>query len=106
MSATMRVHDFVDNKALFPVQPPPVIHINARQYPVPFSFDLFLLSHFDKVSILFSFLSLSQVTIHFNRKTPSIDYVSEAFKKVCKIHKRLPPGGKFIADFFSFYIGH
>ncbi|KAG0232160.1 putative ATP-dependent RNA helicase DHR1 [Actinomortierella wolfii] len=32
-------------------------------------------------------------TIHFNKKTPDYDYVSEAFRKVSKIHTRLPEGG-------------
>lgn len=64
MSATLRVDDFTSNPSLFP-KPPPVIHISARQHPV---------------------------TVHFSRKTVS-DYVTEAYKKVCKIHSRLPPGG-------------
>jgi ATP-dependent RNA helicase DHX37/DHR1 len=33
-----------------------------------------------------------QVTVHFSRRTPS-DYVEEAYKKICKIHRKLPPGG-------------
>ena len=33
------------------------------------------------------------VTVHFNKKTPGDDYVGEAFRKVCKIHKQLPEGG-------------
>jgi len=65
MSATMRVADFTANNRLFP-QPPPVVNVNARQYPV---------------------------NIHFNRKTALNNYVDEAFKKVAKIHQRLPPGG-------------
>ena len=64
MSATLRIDDFASNERLFPT-PPPVIHISARQHPV---------------------------TIHFNRRTVG-DYVTEAYKKVCKIHSRLPPGG-------------
>ncbi|KAI8097439.1 P-loop containing nucleoside triphosphate hydrolase protein [Halteromyces radiatus] len=67
MSATLRVSDFTENKALFAV-PPPVINVNARQFPV---------------------------NIHFNRRTPE-DHVAEAFKKVCKIHERLPHGGILI----------
>lgn len=63
MSATLRVADFAENSTLF-ATPPPVIHIGARQHPV---------------------------TIHFSRRTVS-DYVGEAYKKVCKIHSRLPPG--------------
>ncbi|WRT64167.1 uncharacterized protein IL334_001096 [Kwoniella shivajii] len=64
MSATLRVSDFAENSTLF-AKPPPVLHITARQHPV---------------------------TIHFSRKTLG-DYVTEAYKKVCKIHARLPPGG-------------
>jgi ATP-dependent RNA helicase DHX37/DHR1 len=65
MSATMRVTDFTANTRLFP-QPPPVINVDARQYPVD---------------------------IHFNKRTILRDSVDEAFKKVSKIHKKLPPGG-------------
>jgi len=54
MSATLRVEDFTENKVLFP-SPPPVIKVEARQYPV---------------------------TIHFNKRTELNDYVDAAFKKV------------------------
>ncbi|KAI9361067.1 P-loop containing nucleoside triphosphate hydrolase protein [Pilaira anomala] len=64
MSATLRVSDFTENKTLFPVVPP-VINVNARQFPV---------------------------AIHFNKKTP-MDHVGEAYKKITKIHERLPTGG-------------
>ncbi|WWC66285.1 uncharacterized protein I206_100186 [Kwoniella pini CBS 10737] len=64
MSATLRVSDFAENTNLFN-NPPPILHITARQHPV---------------------------TLHFSRRTVS-DYVMEAYKKVCKIHNRLPPGG-------------
>ena len=67
MSATLRVSDFAANTTLFP-SPPPVISIPARQHPV---------------------------TVHFARRTQS-DYVSEAIKKVVKIHARLPPGGVLV----------
>lgn len=67
MSATLRVTDFTANRTLFPT-PPPVITITTRQHPV---------------------------TIHFNRRTPT-DYLGEAFKKVSKIHTRLPPGGVLV----------
>lgn len=67
MSATLRLADFTENKTLFPT-PPPTIHVPARQHPV---------------------------TIHFARKTVA-DYVDEAYKKVCKIHARLPPGGVLV----------
>ncbi|AMD21767.1 HFL089Cp [Eremothecium sinecaudum] len=63
MSATLRVSDFSENRALFST-PPPILKVDGRQYPV---------------------------SIHFNRKT-SHDYLEEAFKKTCKIHRRLPPG--------------
>lgn len=67
MSATLRVSDFAENKALFP-SPPPIITVSARQHPV---------------------------TVHFSRRTSS-DYVTEAVKKASKIHSRLPPGGILI----------
>ncbi|XP_018651171.1 putative atp-dependent RNA helicase [Schistosoma mansoni] len=35
MSATLKVDDFAENRRLFPHKPPPVIHIESRQYPVP-----------------------------------------------------------------------
>ncbi|CAN0388122.1 unnamed protein product, partial [Ectocarpus sp. 8 AP-2014] len=65
MSATLRVTDFTENKALFPV-PPPVISATSRQHPV---------------------------TVHFSKRTELYDYSGETFKKVCKIHQRLPEGG-------------
>ncbi|XP_069071478.1 probable ATP-dependent RNA helicase DHX37 [Pleurodeles waltl] len=65
MSATLRIEDFTQNARLFPV-PPPVIKIDARQFPV---------------------------TVHFNKRTPLEDYAGECFRKVCKIHRMLPPGG-------------
>jgi ATP-dependent RNA helicase DHX37/DHR1 len=64
MSATLRVADFTENTTLFAV-PPPVIQAEGRQYPV---------------------------TNHFARKTPH-DYVGEAFRKISKGHRKLPPGG-------------
>ncbi|OCF55427.1 ATP-dependent RNA helicase DHX37/DHR1 [Kwoniella mangroviensis CBS 10435] len=64
MSATLRVSDFAENSVLFS-KPPPILHITARQHPV---------------------------TLHFSRRTVS-DYVTEAYKKICKIHNRLPQGG-------------
>lgn len=67
MSATLRVSDFSENPALFKT-PPPIINVQARQYPV---------------------------SIHFNRKT-NYDYLEEAFKKTCKIHRKLPEGGILI----------
>lgn len=64
MSATLRVEDFTENQKLFRT-PPPVIKVDARQFPV---------------------------TIHFNKRTPLEDYTGEAFHKTCKIHRMLPPG--------------
>ena len=67
MSATLRVEDFTSNHVLFnPI--PPVVKVEARQFPV---------------------------TIHFNKHTPN-DYVSEAFRKVTKIHQTLPAGGVLV----------
>eukprot|EP00897_Mesotaenium_endlicherianum_P007407 jgi/Mesen1/6695/ME000343S05868 len=65
MSATLRVEDFTANSRMFP-SPPPVITVPARQFPV---------------------------TIHFSRRTELHDYVGAAYKKVCAIHRKLPPGG-------------
>nr|XP_033811331.1 probable ATP-dependent RNA helicase DHX37 [Geotrypetes seraphini]XP_033811332.1 probable ATP-dependent RNA helicase DHX37 [Geotrypetes seraphini] len=65
MSATLRIEDFTENKRLFPT-PPPVIKVEARQFPV---------------------------TVHFNKRTPLDDYAGECFRKVCKIHHMLPTGG-------------
>ncbi|KAI1173676.1 DEAH-box RNA helicase [Nemania sp. FL0916] len=62
MSATLRISD-VTNSTLFP-SPPPVLNIEGRQYPV---------------------------TMHFSRKT-HVDYVDEAFKKIIRGHRKLPPG--------------
>lgn len=67
MSATLRVSDFTENKTLFDI-PPPVLKVDARQYPV---------------------------SVHFNKKTP-FDYLDEVYRKTCKIHQRLPPGGILI----------
>lgn len=64
MSATLRVEDFTKNTRLFKV-PPPVIKVDARQFPV---------------------------TIHFNKITAD-DYIREALLKSIKIHTKLPEGG-------------
>jgi ATP-dependent RNA helicase DHX37/DHR1 len=68
MSATLRVSDFTENSLLFK-QPPPVINIKSRQYPV---------------------------TVHFSKKTDLGDYTESCFKKVTKIHENLPNGGILI----------
>ncbi|XP_068939394.1 probable ATP-dependent RNA helicase DHX37 [Petaurus breviceps papuanus] len=65
MSATLRVEDFTQNSRLFSA-PPPVVKVDSRQFPV---------------------------TVHFNKRTPLHDYSGECFRKVCKIHRMLPPGG-------------
>uniref|UniRef100_F7F3D3 Activating signal cointegrator 1 complex subunit 3 n=1 Tax=Ornithorhynchus anatinus TaxID=9258 RepID=F7F3D3_ORNAN len=65
MSATLRVEDFTQNTRLFR-EPPPVIKVDARQFPV---------------------------TVHFNKRTPLDDYSGECFRKVSKIHRMLPAGG-------------
>ncbi|XP_059660034.1 ATP-dependent RNA helicase DEAH13-like isoform X3 [Cornus florida] len=65
MSATLRVEDFVSGRRIF-YDPPPVIEVPTRQYPV---------------------------TIHFSKRTKDGDYIGQAYKKVMTIHKRLPAGG-------------
>ncbi|KRT81484.1 helicase, partial [Oryctes borbonicus] len=64
MSATLRIQDFTENRRLFKVAPP-VINVEARQFPV---------------------------TIHFNKRTNE-NYVKEALRKTTKIHTTLPEGG-------------
>ena len=64
MSATLQVESLRDNSRLWKT-PPPVINVDARQRPV---------------------------TCHFSRVTAD-DHMMAAFKKVCRIHSKLPPGG-------------
>lgn len=64
MSATLRIEDMTQNPKLFET-PPPVLEVEGRQFPV---------------------------TVHFSRRT-HYDYVEEAFKKISRGHKKLPPGG-------------
>lgn len=64
MSATLRIEDMTQNPKLFET-PPPVLEVEGRQFPV---------------------------TVHFSRRTHH-DYVEEAFKKISRGHKKLPPGG-------------
>ena len=64
MSATLQVDTFRENRRLFP-SPPPVLKVEARQYPV---------------------------TTHFSRVTPD-DHLDAAYRKVLKIHGKLPAGG-------------
>ena len=68
MSATLRISDFTDNRALFRQGPPPLVQAEGRQYPV---------------------------TVHFARRTHR-DYVEEAFRKVSRGHRKLPPGGMLV----------
>ena len=68
MSATLRISDFTNNSNLFRNGPPPIVEAEGRQYPV---------------------------TIHFTRRTQR-DYVEEAFIKVKRGHKKLPPGGMLV----------
>ena len=68
MSATLRITDFLENPILFRNGRPPLIQAEGRQYPV---------------------------TTHFARRTQR-DYVDEAFQKICKGHKKLPPGGMLV----------
>ena len=68
MSATLRISDFLENPNLFRSGTPPMVQVEGRQFPV---------------------------TIHFARKTQR-DYVDEAFHKVCRGHKKLPPGGMLV----------
>ncbi|KAJ9589594.1 hypothetical protein L9F63_017179, partial [Diploptera punctata] len=67
MSATLKLEDFTKNPRLFKITPP-VIKVESRQFPV---------------------------TVHFNKQTAT-NYVTEAFKKTCKIHNKLPEGGILI----------
>lgn len=64
MSATLDLEDFRENRALFST-PPPLVQSEGRQHTV---------------------------ITHFARKTHH-DYVEEAFRKISKGHRKLPPGG-------------
>lgn len=72
MSATLRVTDFTENNTLFST-PPRILQAEGRQHPV---------------------------TIHFAKRTHH-DYVEEAFRKVSKAHKKLPPGA-FLVSFSTY----
>ncbi|KXX73790.1 putative ATP-dependent RNA helicase DHX37 [Madurella mycetomatis] len=67
MSATLRVEEFTQNTKLFR-SPPRVIDVEGRQH---------------------------EVTIHFARKTRH-DYIEDAFRKISKGHRKLPPGGMLV----------
>jgi ATP-dependent RNA helicase DHX37/DHR1 len=66
MSATLRVEDFTGNGQLFAQDPPNVVRVAGRTFPV---------------------------TIHHSKVTELDDYEKVAFQKVCKIHRKLPQGG-------------
>ena len=65
MSATFREGDFIESPKLFNQGIPPTVHAEGRQYPV---------------------------TMHFSRQTKR-DYLEEAFMKISRGHRKLPPGG-------------
>ncbi|CAK7216293.1 putative ATP-dependent RNA helicase DHR1 [Sporothrix bragantina] len=64
MSATLQIKAFVANRDLFK-EKPRMIHVEGRQFPV---------------------------TVHFAQHTRH-DYVDEAFRKIVRGHRKLPPGG-------------
>ncbi|KAI8895193.1 P-loop containing nucleoside triphosphate hydrolase protein [Globomyces pollinis-pini] len=69
MSATLRVEDFTENRVLFPLAdggPPPVVKVDGRQH---------------------------KVVIHYNKRTPELDFMADVYKKIIKIHTKLPHGG-------------
>lgn len=68
MSATLSMSAFLDNSTLFRRAQPPLVQIEGRQYPI---------------------------TVHFARQTKR-DYVEEVFNKICKGHRKLPPGGMLV----------
>ncbi|KAL8933557.1 MAG: hypothetical protein Q9216_006315, partial [Gyalolechia sp. 2 TL-2023] len=68
MSATLRISDFLENPNLFRSGPPPLLQAEGRQHPV---------------------------TTHFTRRTQR-DYLEEVYQKVCRGHKKLPPGGMLV----------
>lgn len=67
MSATLRIEDLTQNQRLFST-PPRVIEVEGREHAV---------------------------TNHFSRKT-NHDYVEEAFRKISRGHRKLPPGGMLV----------
>ena len=99
MSATLRLSDFTENRALFPRGPPPVIRVGGRQFPVRAPRSPARLAG-ARSAVLPTTPAAprdatgdAQVTVHFNKHTPLVDYITEAYRKVGKIHKRLPAGG-------------
>ena len=71
MSATLRVTDFTENPRLFAEYRNnlPVLRVPGRTHPV---------------------------SIHHAKDTELEDYVGEAVKKTCKIHRKLPEGGVLV----------
>ena len=115
MSATLRVKDFTDNHRLFP-SPPPVISVSVAYSflfhppPPPPPYMKACPNHPAHVHSLTHTRTLSlshtrthtnthtqvesrqyPVTIHFNKRTPT-DYISESYRKICKIHRTLKAG--------------
>ena len=68
MSATLRLDDFMENPKLFKDGKPPLLEVEGRQH---------------------------SVDVHFARRT-QMDYLEETFRKICKGHKKLPPGGMLV----------
>eukprot|EP00750_Incisomonas_marina_P000046 INCI1003.1.p1 GENE.INCI1003.1~~INCI1003.1.p1 ORF type:complete len:1203 (+),score=238.03 INCI1003.1:512-3610(+) len=72
MSATLNVQTLIHNKQLFGAmdEPPPVIQVEGRQFPV---------------------------SVHFAKKTPSLEtYLKRTVSKISKIHRKLPEGGVLV----------
>lgn len=68
MSATLRFSDFLQSANLFPTRVPPLVQVEGRQF---------------------------HVTTHFARHTER-DYLEEAYRKISRGHRKLPPGGLLI----------
>lgn len=64
MSATLHTSDIAQNTKLFRHGVPPLVSIEGRQFPV---------------------------SIHWSRRTQR-DYLEDMFRKICKGHRKLPPG--------------
>lgn len=68
MSATLMTDAFLSNSNLFPRGKPPLVESEGRQYPV---------------------------TMHFARRTQR-QYLDDAFTKITRGHRKLPPGGMLV----------
>ncbi len=86
MSATMRVEDFTENQRLFKIKPP-LIQVSTQTYFLKLYFIYFIFLNFKVEARQFP------VSVHFNKRTAFEDYVDEAYRKICKIHRQLPDGG-------------